>query len=50
MTHRVVVVGSGFGGLFAVKALATTDVGVTLKPRSACPGSGNRRRFSATGH
>lgn len=30
MTHRVVVVGSGFGGLFAVKALAKADVEVTL--------------------
>ena len=30
MTHRVVVVGSGFGGLFAVKALAKAEVEVTL--------------------
>jgi NADH dehydrogenase len=30
MTHRVVVVGSGFGGLFAVKAFAKADVEVTL--------------------
>ena len=30
MGHRVVVVGSGFGGLFAVKALAKADVEVTL--------------------
>ena len=30
MAHRVVVVGSGFGGLFAVKALAKADVEVTL--------------------
>lgn len=30
MTHRVVVVGSGFGGLFAVKALAKADVAITL--------------------
>jgi NADH dehydrogenase len=28
--HRVVVVGSGFGGLFAVKALRRADVDVTL--------------------
>ncbi len=34
MTHRVVVVGSGFGGLFAVKALAKADVEVTLIDQS----------------
>jgi len=32
--HRVVVVGSGFGGLFAVKKLARTDVDVTLVSRT----------------
>jgi len=35
MTHRVVVVGSGFGGLFAVKALAKADVEVTLIDKSS---------------
>ncbi len=30
MTHRVVVVGAGFGGLFAVRALAKADVEITL--------------------
>jgi NADH dehydrogenase len=35
MTHQVVVVGSGFGGLFAVKALATADVEVTLIDKSS---------------
>ncbi len=30
MTHRVVVIGSGFGGLFATKSLAKADVEVTL--------------------
>ncbi len=34
MTHRVVVVGSGFGGLFAVKALAKDDVQITLIDRT----------------
>ena len=34
MTHRVVVVGSGFGGLFAVKALAKAGVEVTLIDQS----------------
>ena len=28
--HRVVVIGSGFGGLFAVKRLRSADVDVTL--------------------
>ena len=32
--HRVVVVGSGFGGLFAVKKLARADVDVTLVSRT----------------
>src|ERR1035437_6789601 len=32
-THRVVVIGGGFGGLQAVKALARTDVQVTLIDR-----------------
>jgi NADH dehydrogenase len=35
MAHRVVVVGSGFGGLFAVKALAKADVEVTLIDKSS---------------
>ncbi|GAA1639405.1 NAD(P)/FAD-dependent oxidoreductase [Actinoplanes couchii] len=30
MTHRVVVVGAGFGGLFAIKALRRADVEITL--------------------
>lgn len=30
MRHRVVVVGAGFGGLFAIKALRRTDVDITL--------------------
>ncbi|GLX99839.1 MULTISPECIES: NAD(P)/FAD-dependent oxidoreductase [Actinoplanes] len=30
MRHRVVVVGAGFGGLFAVKALRRADVDITL--------------------
>ncbi|WP_246360159.1 FAD-dependent oxidoreductase, partial [Nocardioides massiliensis] len=29
-THRVVVVGSGFGGLFGTKALRRADVEVTM--------------------
>lgn len=33
--HRVVVVGSGFGGLFATKALKRADVDVTLIDRTA---------------
>ncbi|WP_197480740.1 FAD-dependent oxidoreductase, partial [Rhodococcus sp. EPR-157] len=28
--HRVVVIGSGFGGLFGVKALKKADVDITL--------------------
>ena len=28
--HRVVIIGSGFGGLFAAKALSRADVEVTL--------------------
>ncbi len=32
--HRVVIVGCGFGGLFAAKALARTDVEVTVIDRS----------------
>ena len=32
--HRVVVIGSGFGGLFAVKKLARADVDVTLVSRT----------------
>ncbi|WAM14000.1 NAD(P)/FAD-dependent oxidoreductase [Rhodococcus sp. JS3073] len=32
--HRVVVIGSGFGGLFATKALKRTDVDVTLIDRT----------------
>ncbi|HSN11988.1 MAG TPA: FAD-dependent oxidoreductase, partial [Propionibacteriaceae bacterium] len=35
MTHRVVVVGSGFGGLFAVKAMAKDDVEITLIDRTS---------------
>ena len=30
MTHRVVIIGSGFGGLFAAKALRKAPVDVTL--------------------
>ncbi len=33
--HRVVVVGSGFGGLFATKALRRADVDVTIIDRSS---------------
>ena len=33
MTHRVVVIGSGFGGLFAAKKLKRADVEVTLISR-----------------
>lgn len=32
--HRVVIIGSGFGGLFAAKALKRTDVDVTLIART----------------
>jgi NADH:ubiquinone reductase (H+-translocating) len=35
MTHQVVVLGSGFGGLFAVKALAKDDVQITLIDRTS---------------
>ncbi len=31
--HRVVIVGGGFGGLYAARALATADVTVTLIDR-----------------
>src|SRR6188508_1451391 len=30
MRHRVVIVGAGFGGLFAAKALRRADVNVTI--------------------
>jgi NADH dehydrogenase len=33
-THRVVIVGSGFGGLFAARSLARADVEVTLIART----------------
>lgn len=33
--HRVVIIGSGFGGLFAAKALSGKDVEVTLVSRTA---------------
>jgi NADH dehydrogenase len=33
-THRVVIVGSGFGGLFAAKALKSADVDVTMISRT----------------
>ena len=32
--HRVVIIGSGFGGLFAAKALSGKDVEVTLVSRT----------------
>ncbi|HMR14636.1 MAG TPA: FAD-dependent oxidoreductase, partial [Arachnia sp.] len=32
--HRVVIIGSGFGGLFAAKALNRADVEVTLIART----------------
>ena len=32
--HRVAIVGGGFGGLFAAKALARADVDVTLIDRT----------------
>ncbi|MDX5312464.1 MAG: FAD-dependent oxidoreductase, partial [Rhodococcus sp. (in: high G+C Gram-positive bacteria)] len=32
--HHVVVIGSGFGGLFATKALARADVDVTVVART----------------
>src|SRR5699024_1346514 len=34
-THRVVVVGSGFGGLFATKALDEPEVAVTMVARTS---------------
>lgn len=34
MTHRVVIIGSGFGGLFGAKALRRADVEVTLIART----------------
>ncbi|MBC7375121.1 MAG: NAD(P)/FAD-dependent oxidoreductase, partial [Frankiales bacterium] len=34
-THRVAVIGSGFGGLFSAKALRRTDVEVTIIDRTA---------------
>ncbi len=34
MKHRVVIIGSGFGGLFAAKALQKVDVDVTLIART----------------
>ncbi|MGO0575536.1 NAD(P)/FAD-dependent oxidoreductase [Ornithinimicrobium panacihumi] len=34
-THRVVVIGSGFGGLFATKALDAPEVGVTMLARTS---------------
>src|SRR5689334_16817238 len=33
MTHRVVIVGGGFGGLYAAKALRRADVSLTLIDR-----------------
>ena len=33
--HRVVIIGSGFGGLFSAKALSRTDVDVTLIDRTS---------------
>ena len=33
--HRVVIIGSGFGGLFAAKALKRADVDITLISASA---------------
>ena len=33
--HRVVVVGSGFGGLFGAKALRRTDVDITVVARTS---------------
>ncbi|MEP6631138.1 MAG: FAD-dependent oxidoreductase, partial [Lapillicoccus sp.] len=32
--HRVVVIGSGFGGLFATRALKRADVDITLIART----------------
>ena len=32
--HRVVIIGSGFGGLFAAKALRRADVDVTVVART----------------
>ncbi|MGE5788753.1 MAG: NAD(P)-binding protein [Myxococcales bacterium] len=39
--HRVVIVGCGFGGLFATRALRRADVDVTIIDRNNSP-------FSAT--
>jgi NADH:ubiquinone reductase (H+-translocating) len=33
-THRVVIVGGGFGGLFAARALRRSDVAITLVDRA----------------
>ena len=35
--HRVVIIGSGFGGLFAAKELKDADVDVTLISRTTPP-------------
>ena len=35
MTHRVVVIGSGFGGLFVTKSLRKADVEITLIDRTS---------------
>ncbi|WP_308222075.1 NAD(P)-binding protein [Janibacter melonis] len=35
--HRVVIIGSGFGGLVAAKALSDKDVEVTLISRAPAP-------------
>lgn len=34
MTHRVVIIGSGFGGLFSAKALRRSDVEITIIART----------------
>ena len=36
VTHRVVIVGGGFGGLFCARRLGRADVEVTLLDRAAC--------------